>query len=455
MKKAVSINPVTGEHIAEYERISLADARCKIQKTHQAFLRWRGIDFAGRAELFLKLADVLETRTEEYARLAASEMGKILEQGRKELAKCALVCRYYARHAESFLAPEEVPTEARKSYVAFSPLGVVLAVMPWNFPFFQAVRFAAPALMAGNAGVLKHASNVQGCAHALEQAFLDAGFPENLFPNLNVDPADIGDLIADPHIVAVTFTGSESAGRSVAALAGRRLKKTVLELGGSDAYIVLEDADIEKAVEQAVVGRMQNAGQTCIAAKRFIVLAGVYDVFVTRLANKMAQLRMGSPLEEGVAYGPMSRRDLRDELHEQVLKTVAQGARLLCGGRKPDGPGAFYPATVLADVAPDMTAFEEELFGPVAAVTRARDEEHALELANASRYGLGSGVITGDSARGERLALRLEAGNSFVNAPVVSDPRLPFGGIKCSGYGRELSRYGIREFVNIKTVWVA
>lgn len=455
MKKSVSINPATGERIAEYERLSPADARRKIEKTHRAFHIWRETGFAERGALFLKLADMLEARKEEYARLAAMEMGKIIEQGRKEIAKCALTCRYYAQHAESFLAHEETPTEARKSYVAFSPLGVILGVMPWNFPFFQVVRFATPALMAGNAGALKHASNVQGCAEALEQVFLEAGFPDGLFSNLNVDSADIDELIADPFVAAVTLTGSENAGRSVAALAGRNLKKTVLELGGCDAYIILEDADLEKAVDQAVLGRMQNTGQTCVAAKRFIVLEELYGAFAARLTEKMVSLRMGSPLEEGIAYGPMARRDLRDDLHEQVLKTIAQGARLLCGGQKPEGPGAFYPATVLADVAPGMTAFEEELFGPVAAVVRARNEEHAIALANDSRFGLGSGVVTADVERGERVALRLEAGNSFVNAPVVSDPRLPFGGIKCSGYGRELSRFGIREFVNVKTVWIA
>lgn len=454
-KAAVSINPATGEKIGEYARISLAEAKHKALLARQASPGWREIDFSGRSEPVRRLAQLLMEGKEEYARLAALEMGKTIVQARKEVEKCTWVCRYYADNAETLLADQPVATEAARSYVTFLPLGVVLAVMPWNFPFYQVIRFAAPALMAGNTGVLKHASNVQGCAAALEEAFDRAGFPPNVFANLNMAAEDIGELIADPNIVAVTLTGSDPAGRSVASIAGRHLKKTVLELGGSDAYIILDDADLETATDLALFGRLQNNGQTCIAAKRLVVLDGIYDKFLKRFSEKMTAAPMGDPLDETTYYGPMARADLRDELHEQVQKTIRQGGKLVCGGRIPEGRGAFYPATVLADIEPGMEAFDQELFGPVASVIRARDEAQAVELANKSRFGLGSGVIAGDRERGERIARRLEAGSSFVNALVVSDPRLPFGGIKNSGYGRELSAYGIREFVNVKSVWVA
>lgn len=453
-KAAISINPATGEKIGAYARISLDEAKQKALLAHQAFLTWRGTDFSQRAAPLHKLARLLDEGKEEYARLTTLEMGKTLVQARKEIEKCAWVCRYYADNAEKLLADQPVATEAARSYVTFMPLGVVLAVMPWNFPFYQVIRFAAPALMAGNTGVLKHASNVQGCAAALEEAFNRAGFAPNLFANLNVEAGAIGELIADPHIAAVTLTGSDPAGRSVAAAAGRHLKKTVLELGGSDAYIILDDVDLETATELALFGRLQNNGQTCIAAKRLVVLDGIYDRFLKRFSEKMTAAPMGDPLDEASYYGPMARTDLRDELHKQVQKTIRQGGKLICGGRIPDGPGAYYPATILTDLEPGMEAFDEELFGPVASVIRARDESQAIELANKSRFGLGSGVITGDRDRGERIARRLEAGSSFVNALVVSDPRLPFGGIKNSGFGRELSAFGIREFVNIKSVWV-
>jgi succinate-semialdehyde dehydrogenase/glutarate-semialdehyde dehydrogenase len=454
-KPAVSINPATGDKIGEYARLSLAEAKQKALSAHEAFPGWRESDFSRRAALFHGLAQLLLESTEEYARLATLEMGKTIVQARKEIEKCAWVCRYYADNAEKLLADQAVATEAARSYVTFMPLGVVLAVMPWNFPFYQVIRFAAPALMAGNTGVLKHASNVQGCAAALEDIFNRAGFPPGVFANLNMAAEDVGELIADPHIAAVTLTGSDPAGRSVAATAGRHLKKSVLELGGSDAYILLDDVDLETATDLALFGRLQNNGQTCIAAKRFVVLDGIYDRFLKRFSEKMTGAPMGDPLDESTYYGPLARIDLRDTLHRQVLKTMDQGGRLICGGRIPEGRGAFYPATVLADVAPGMEAFDDELFGPVAAVARARDEDQAVVLANESRFGLGSGVIAGDRERGERIARRLEAGSSFVNALVVSDPRLPFGGIKNSGYGRELSAYGIREFVNIKTVWVS
>jgi succinate-semialdehyde dehydrogenase/glutarate-semialdehyde dehydrogenase len=326
--------------------------------------------------------------------------------------------------------------------------------MPWNFPFYQVIRFAAPALMAGNTGVLKHASNVQGCAFALEEAFTKAGFTEGVLINLNIDSGDVKGIIEDKNIVAVTLTGSDPAGRSVATVAGANLKKTVLELGGSDAYIILDDVDLEEATEMATFGRLQNNGQTCIAAKRFIVVDGIYDKFVELFTRKMHEAKMGDPMDESSYYGPMARVDLRDELHEQVTKTMSQGGRLLLGGEIPAGEGAYYPATVFVDIRPGMEAFDNELFGPVAAVVRARDEQEAIALANNSQFGLGAGVITSNQERGERIALQLEAGCCYVNKLVTSDPRLPFGGIKNSGYGRELSGYGIREFVNIKSVWI-
>lgn len=454
MAKTIIINPATNEKEAEYERISSQEAIQKVQNAHDAYKVWKKTSFSHRSALMNKLADILEENLEEYASLATAEMGKTIVQARKEIEKCALICRYYADNAVDLLNNETVKTEASKSYVTFQPIGVVLAVMPWNFPFYQVIRFAAPAIMAGNTGVLKHASNVQGCAFSLEEAFKNAGFPDGIFTNLNVGVDSVKDLIEDEHIVAVTLTGSDIAGRSVASIAGQNLKKTVLELGGSDAYIILDDADLDKAVELAVFGRLQNCGQTCIAAKRFVVLDSIYEEFLSRFTEKMKAAKMGDPLDETTYYGPMARVDLRNEIHEQVLKTVSQGGKLTLGGEIPDREGAYYPATILSDLKPGMEAFDNELFGPVASVIRAKDEEHAIELANYSKFGLGSGVITGNKERGERVALQLEAGSSFVNKLVVSDPRLPFGGVKESGYGRELAGYGIREFVNIKSIWV-
>jgi succinate-semialdehyde dehydrogenase/glutarate-semialdehyde dehydrogenase len=381
-------------------------------------------------------------------------MGKVIGQSRKEIEKCAWICKYYADNTASLLADDVITTEATKSYVTFQPIGVVLAVMPWNFPFYQVIRFAVPALMAGNTGVLKHASNVQGCALALENAFLKAGFPKGAFSNLNIDSKKVKEVIENKSIVAVTLTGSDPAGRSVASIAGQNLKKTVMELGGSDAYIVLEDADLEKATDLATLGRLQNNGQTCIAAKRFVVLDDIYDAFLSIYTQKMKAAKMGEPMDETSYYGPMARIDLRDELHEQVLKTVAQGGKLILGGYIPDQNGAYYPATILADLQPGMEGFDNELFGPVASVIRAKDDNEAIALANNSQFGLGSGVLTTNKERGEKIALQLEAGSSFVNKLVVSDPRLPFGGVKNSGYGRELAAYGIREFVNTKTIWI-
>ena len=401
-------------------------------------------------------AKLLRDRAGDYARTMALEMGKPLRDGIAEAQKCATACDFYAEHAERFLAREPIATEARSSFVTFNPLGVVLAVMPWNFPFWQVFRFAAPTLMAGNAGVLKHASNVPACALAIEALFKDAGFPQHLFSTLLIGTSQVDAVIANPQVSAVTITGSSAAGRAVARKAGEMLKKSVLELGGSDPYLVLEDADPDFAATVCAKGRLINAGQSCIAAKRFIVVDAVRREFEDRFVQKMRAPRMGDPLIEGTELGPLARHDLRDQLHRQVEESIRKGARCLIGGTIPEGPGAFYPPTVLTDVAKGMPAYDEELFGPVAAVIRANDEAEAIAIANDSKYGLGGAVITRDLARGERIAAEsIESGCVFVNESVRSDPRLPFGGVKESGYGRELSAYGIREFVNIKTVWVA
>ena len=454
MSAALSINPTNGKQIAQYDRINPDTAKAKVAVAGETFLQWKNTAFKERAVYMHKLAVILENNKEEYAQLITAEMGKTLVQARKEIEKCALVCNHYADKAEALLATENVVTEASKSYVTFQPLGVVLAVMPWNFPFYQVIRFAAPAVMAGNTGVLKHASNVQGCAFALEAAFIKAGFPGGVFTNLNIESDGIKNIIEDKNIVAVTLTGSDAAGRSIASIAGQNLKKTVMELGGSDAYIILDDADLEMAAEMATLGRLQNNGQTCIAAKRFVVLDVIYDAFLEVFTSKMKAAKMGDPMDASTYYGPMARFDLREELHQQVKKTIAQGGRLILGGEIQEGDGNYYPATILADLKPGMEGFDEELFGPVASVIRAKNEQEAVALANHSQFGLGSGVITGNKERGEKVALQLEAGSSFVNKLVASDPRLPFGGVKNSGYGRELSVYGIKEFVNTKTIWI-
>jgi succinate-semialdehyde dehydrogenase/glutarate-semialdehyde dehydrogenase len=381
-------------------------------------------------------------------------MGKPITQGEGEAEKCAWVCEYYADHGEAFLAPEAKETDGAKSYIRFDPLGPVLAVMPWNFPFWQVFRFAAPALMAGNTGLLKHASNVPRSALDIEEVFRRAGFPEGVFRTLLVGNAAVAGVIADWRVVATTLTGSERAGSKVAEQSGRNLKKTVLELGGSDAFIVLADGDLETAARVAADARLVNSGQSCIAAKRFIVVAPVFDRFLERFTHEMSSRPMGNPLDRNTAVGPQARQDLRDTLHRQVEESVIQGASLVLGGKVPAGKGAFYPPTILVDCVPGMTAFDEETFGPVAAVTRARDEDDAVKLANTSSFGLGASLWTADRGKAEALAAEIEAGDVHVNGLVKSDPRLPFGGIKRSGFGRELSEFGIREFVNIKSVWI-
>jgi len=401
-----------------------------------------------------KTAEILRERKNELAKLMATEMGKPLKQGAAEVEKCALGCDYYADNAEAHLAPDTIKTENSKSFVAFEPLGVVLAVMPWNFPLWQVYRFAAPALMAGNVGVLKHASNVPGCALVIEEIFTQAGFPEGAFRTLLIGNKQVQAVIEHPLVRAVTLTGSTAAGKIVAAQAGAVLKKTVLELGGSDPYVVLEDADLDHAVPTCVNSRLINSGQSCIAAKRFVVVEPVLAAFTDRFVALMKTKKVGDPLIEGTDVGPQARRDLRDDLHKQVIASVERGATLLLGGEVPQGKGAYYPATVLADVKPGMPAYDEELFGPAAAIIEAKDEEAAWRIANDTIFGLGAAVFTKDAKRGERIARKLEAGATFVNSSVASDPRLPFGGIKESGYGRELGSYGIKEFVNVKTVCV-
>ncbi|TVQ15296.1 MAG: NAD-dependent succinate-semialdehyde dehydrogenase [Bacteroidetes bacterium] len=450
-----SINPTNGEIISTYSQHDRDEVKTIIDQTHKAWLKWKEIPFTERAALMQKAADVLLAEKEKYGRLMVLEMGKTMKQAVAEVEKCAACCNFYAEHAKAFLSNEEIETDAHASYIAYNPLGVVLAVMPWNFPFWQVFRFAAPALMGGNAALLKHASNVMGCAMAIEEVFLKAGFPENLFRTLRIPGSEVTGVIENPLVKAVTLTGSVGAGSAVAKKAGEMIKKTVLELGGSDPYLVLEDADIEYAVETCVTSRLINGGQSCIAAKRFIIVQDVYERFEKLFVEKMKTKKMGDPFADDTVLGPQARENLRDELHDQVLKSIEKGARCLLGGYIPDQKGAWYPPTVLVDVQPGMPAYEEEMFGPVAALIRAKDEANAIRIANDSVFGLGAAVFTRNKTRGQKIAEeKLNAGCCFVNDFVKSDPRLPFGGINESGYGRELSYLGIREFLNVKTVWV-
>jgi succinate-semialdehyde dehydrogenase/glutarate-semialdehyde dehydrogenase len=435
-----SINPATGELVREYAPHSRGEVERRIARAQAAFAAWREVPFARRAGPMRAAAAVLRARKEALAVLMREEMGKPLADGAAEVEKCAAACEYYAEHAEALLRDEVIATEARRSFVTYQP-------MPWNFPFWQVFRFAAPHLMAGNVGLLKHASNVTGCALAIEEVFAEAGFAEGIFSALLVPGSEVESVIAHPLVRAVTLTGSTFAGKAVASAAGAVLKKSVLELGGSDPYVVLADADVAAAAVECAKSRLINAGQSCIAAKRFIVLAPVCEAFERHFID---YFRSVPPI------APMARADLRDALHAQVMQSVAAGAVLRLGGAVPEGPGAFYPPTVLSGVKPGMAAFDEDLFGPVAAIIEAKDEGEAFALANRTAFGLGSAIFTGDVARGEALArTRIEAGQTFVNALVRSDVRLPFGGVKESGYGRELSALGIREFVNAKTVYIA
>jgi len=450
-----SVNPATGETLETYEETGPRELEKILARAQEVFLEWRTVPFADRALRMRKAAELLRRRQTEHARTMTLEMGKPIVQAEAEVEKCASVCDYYAEHAEFFLAKQPRATEASSSYVRFDPLGAILAVMPWNFPFWQVFRFAAPALMAGNVGILKHASNVPGCSLAIEQVFRDAGFPPGVFASVLIPSSMVAGLIADPRVAAATLTGSERAGSTVAEHAGRHLKKTVLELGGSDPFIVLADGDVAAAARTAADARLINSGQSCIAAKRFIVVEALADQFIERFRGELQGRRMGDPLARETQVGPQARADLRDALHRQVEESIKRGAKRLLGGEIPAGKGAFYPPTLLAAVDKGMPAFDEETFGPVAAVVRAKDEADAVRLANDSPYGLGASVWTRDRACAERVAGQIEAGTVFVNSLVKSDPRMPFGGIKRSGYGRELSEYGIREFVNIKSVWIA
>jgi succinate-semialdehyde dehydrogenase/glutarate-semialdehyde dehydrogenase len=449
-----SVNPATGEHLRDYADHDAAAVARRLERAAAAFATWSVTPFAERATLMRRAAAVLRERRDHYARLMTEEVGKTIASSEAEAEKCAWVCDFYAENAARFLAPEPEATDVPESGVRFDPLGAVLAVMPWNFPFWQVFRFAAPALMAGNVGLLKHASNVPGCALAIEEVFRLAGFPAGVFQTLLVGAAAVPGIIRHPVVRAVTLTGSEPAGRDVATEAGRVLKKTVLELGGSDPFIVLADADPEEVAAAAVQGRCINNGQSCIAAKRFIVEAPLAEPFARAFAARMAGLRVGDPGERETEVGPLARADLVADLHDQVQRSVAAGARVRCGGAPLDRPGFFYAPTVLDEVVPGMAAFDEETFGPVAPVIRARDADDAVALANRSRYGLGASLWTRDLDRARNLVPRIESGSVFVNGNVKSDPRLPFGGIKDSGYGRELAAFGIREFVNIKTYWL-
>jgi acyl-CoA reductase-like NAD-dependent aldehyde dehydrogenase len=449
-----TLNPATGEVIGRYEPHDHAAADARLDAAVAAQRPWRDTPFAERGECLRASARYLREHKAELAELATREMGKPITEAEAEVEKCAVACDWFAANAERLLANEDHPSNATRSYVAFRPLGVLLAIMPWNFPYWQVFRAAAPALMAGNVIVLKHASNVTGVALKIEEIFNASGFPARTFTTLLAGGKEMERIVLDDRVAAVTLTGSEGAGSSVGAAAGKAIKKAVLELGGSDYFIVLADADVEQAAEIGVKARFQNTGQSCIAAKRFIVEDAVYQRFADAFVRKTRALKVGDPMERDTKIGPMARADLRDDLRAQVRDTVAAGAKLLAGGEPVDGPGAYFAPTVVGDVTPGMRMAVEETFGPAAALMRARDAAHAVELANDSRFGLGGNLWTRDIAKAEQLAAQLESGNCFINGMTASDPRLPFGGVKKSGIGRELSEFGIREFVNVQTVWI-
>ncbi len=450
-----AINPATGETGRSYEGHTLAEAHDIAAAARKAFEQWRRTSFDERSAVVRRAGEILRARKDEFAKLMTEEMGKTVEDGRAEVEKCAGNCDWFAEHAHEYLANQPTDIGGPEAFVTYNPLGIVLAVMPWNFPFWQVFRFAAPALMAGNGALLKHASNVPGSALAIEEVLHQAGVPRDLFRALLLSSGDVKALIEDDNVAAVTLTGSVAAGKSVATAAGGMLKKCVLELGGADAYVVLEDADVAAAARIAATARMVNGGQSCIAGKRFIVVRSILEPFEKALVDAMRGYEMGDPAKEGTKLGPMQSVKARDEIHRQVTESVRKGARRLLGGKVPDRPGAWYPATVLANVFAGQPAHDEEVFGPVATIIAAEDEKDAIRIANSSEFGLGSGVLTGDPDRGRRIAAEeLEAGLSFVNENVRSDPRMPFGGVKHSGYGRECSAFGIREFTNIKSVHV-
>lgn len=446
-----SVNPYSGETLKEHQEYSSADIDKVLKQAEETFDSWRNTSFSERAELLRKVAEELRGNKEDYASTMTKEMGKPITQSRAEIEKCAWVCEYYAEHGESHLAHIEIETDADESFVSFEPLGTILAVMPWNYPFWQVFRFAAPALMAGNVGVLKHASNVMMCAENLEKIFLRAGFPKGCFQNLLIGSKKVEEVIRDKRVKAVTLTGSGPAGSAVAAAAGEEIKKTVLELGGSNALVVLEDADIEKAVDTCVQARFQNTGQSCIAGKRLLLQESIYKSFLDLFAKKVNKLKSGNPMEEDTYIGVLAREDLAEDLEKQVRESENQGARVLLGGKR---NGAYFEPTILVGVTPEMPVFEEETFGPAIGVTVFNEEREAIELVNRSKFGLGVSVFTKNIQKARELVSRFEDGAVFINELVKSDPRLPFGGTKKSGYGRELSSFGIREFVNIKTVYI-
>jgi succinate-semialdehyde dehydrogenase/glutarate-semialdehyde dehydrogenase len=455
MSKIKSINPWTGKVIEEFSQTTLEEINTKTADAAKAFDGWKRIPISEKAALMAKAGAVLRKNKEEYARLITMEMGKVIRESRAEIEKCATVCDYYAENAEKFLSSENVELpEGKKAKILYQPLGVILAVMPWNFPFWQVFRFAAPTLMAGNTAILKHASNVPQCALAIESVFTEAGFPSGIFQTLLIDSKTTLTLLEKEEIKAVSLTGSEKAGAAIAAAAGNNIKRSLLELGGSDPFIVLADADIEEAAETAVKGRMVNFGQSCIAAKRFIIQDGVFEYFLELFKEKMNLLKMADPLDESSDYACMARPDLAEELYSQVKKSVDLGAKVLLGGQEPKSGSACFVPTILTDIPKDSPAFSEELFGPVAIIFRVKDDQEVVQLANSTEFGLGASIWTTDPERGESLAAQIESGAVFLNAMVASQPSLPFGGIKKSGFGRELGRQGILEFVNTKTVYL-
>ena len=447
-----TINPATGARVCEFAPLTPRDIDAKLARAHEARVGWARLPISERAEIVRRAGDILEQRKQEYGRLMTLEMGKTYKSAVEEAAKCATGCRYYADHAEGFLSDELVDVKGETGYVAFQPVGVVLAIMPWNFPFWQVIRFAAPALCAGNVGILKHASNVPQCALALEELFREAGAPNGVFQTLLVGSDAIPGIIDDDRVAAATLTGSEPAGSDVASRAGRKIKKTVLELGGSDPFVVMPSADLEHAAAVAVKARMINNGQSCIAAKRFIAHYDVFEEFCDLFVRHTRALVVGDPMDERTDVGPLATSKIRDDLDKQVQETVRAGARLLLGGRPRPGSGFYYEPTVLTDVPPRSPGYRDEMFGPVAVLLRARDIDDAIQIANSTRFGLGASAWTNEGAEAQRFARELEAGSVFINGMVASDPRFPFGGVKASGYGRELSEFGLREFVNIKTV---
>jgi succinate-semialdehyde dehydrogenase/glutarate-semialdehyde dehydrogenase len=449
-----TINPTTGERVCQYPALTDREIEDKLAVAHRAAQSWRDTPLGERTNVLRRAAELLDERAIEYGRLMTLEMGKPIRAAIEEAKKCATACRFYADHAAEFLADEVTETANERSYVAFEPLGVVLAVMPWNFPFWQVIRFAAPAIAAGNVGLLKHASNVPQCALAIEQLFEEAGAPGGVFQTLLIGSEPIARILADDRVAAATLTGSEAAGSSAASIAGKHIKKTVLELGGSDPFIVMPSADLDAAVKTAVAARTINNGQSCIAAKRFIVAEPIADRFTDAFIERMAALVVGDPMNERTNIGPLATEQIRRDLHDQVTRASAAGATVRLGGRARDGAGFFYEPTVLTDLADDSPALIEETFGPLATIVRARDVDHAIEIANSSRFGLGAAAWTRDAGEIERFSRRLAAGTVVINGMVASDSRFPFGGVKKSGYGRELSKFGIREFVNIKTVRV-